>query len=134
MNVEFVILSYLIGMAADWILQVDWQARNKSKWDKNDNKKISAIAVISHSLIYAVVTSFSVLLLMNYMRVFWIVFLTLFISHTFIDTRIPVKWIMRHIKRMKPEQIYDYQNYGFMHIGIDHRLHEMVIVILGFII
>jgi len=55
------------------------------------------------------------------------IFWTLFISHAIIDTRIPVKWIMR-FKGMSKEQIYDYQNYGFMHIGIDHRLHEIILL------
>ena len=57
---------------------------------------------------------------------------TLFITHAIIDSRIPVKWIMR-LKGMTKEQINDYIGYGFMHIGIDHRLHELVIFILSIV-
>lgn len=35
---------------------------------------------------------------------------------------------------MTKEQIGDYDQFGFMHIGIDHRLHELVIFILSFVI
>ena len=134
MNVAFVVLAYLVGMAVDWILQVNWQAFNKSRWDKEDNKWVSAAAVLSHSLVYALVTSLAVLLPLGMMVDFWLVFAVLLVTHTLIDTRVPVKWIMKHIKRMTDEQIADYQNFGFMHIGIDHRLHELVIVVLGFIV
>lgn len=35
---------------------------------------------------------------------------------------------------MTDDQINDTANFGFMHIGIDHRLHEAVILILALII
>lgn len=35
---------------------------------------------------------------------------------------------------MTDKQINYFQNYGFMHIGIDHRLHELVLLILAFIV
>jgi hypothetical protein len=60
-------------------------------------------------------------------------FFVLLITHIIIDTRIPVKWIMR-FKGMSWEQINDYQTYGFMHIGIDHRLHELVLLVMAFIV
>jgi len=134
MDVSFVVLAYLVGMAVDWILQLDWQATNKSRWSKNDHKWVSTAAVVSHSFVYALVTTLVVVLLLNLIPEFWLLFLTFFLTHTVIDTRIPVKWIMKHIKRMSDKQITDYKNYGFMHIGIDHRLHELVIVVLGFIV
>ena len=34
---------------------------------------------------------------------------------------------------MSREQIDDHVNFGFMHIGIDHRLHELVILILSIV-
>jgi amino acid transporter len=134
MNVSFVVLAYLVGMAVDWILQLDWQATNKSRWGRDDNKWVSVAAVVSHSFVYALITTLAVVLLLNLIPEFWFIFLTFFVTHTLIDTRIPVKWIMKYIKRMSDEQIADYQNYSFMHIGIDHRLHELVIVVLGFMV
>lgn len=133
-NVEFLIVTYLIGLAVDWIFQVDWQAVNKSKWGKDDNKKESAWALLSHALTYALWTIAIVRLFVRITNLSAIIaFIVLFVTHTLIDTRIPVKWIMK-FKGMKEEQINDYTNYGFMHIGIDHRLHELVILILSIFI
>jgi hypothetical protein len=132
-NVEFLIVAYLVGLFVDWVFQWDWQAVNKSKWGKNDNKIISFTAVISHSATYAFITTIVISLLLNHTLNLFIIYNTLLISHAIIDTRIPVKAIMR-FKGMTKEQINDYQNYGFMHIGIDHRLHEMVLLILACLI
>ena len=129
-NIDFLVIAYFVGMFVDWVFQWQWQAVNKSKWGKNDNKILSFCAVISHSFIYASFTTVATLYLIKDWSNLWLVFWTLFISHVVIDTRILVKWIMR-FKGMTWEQIYDYQNYGFMHIGIDHRLHEIVLLVLA---
>jgi hypothetical protein len=132
-NFDFLIVAYFISMFVDWVFQWQWQAENKSKWGKDDNKLKSLIAVTSHSLIYAILTTtFSLFIIHKYDK-FLIAFLFLLITHTVIDTRIPVKWLMR-FKGMNTQQIYDYQNYGFMHIGIDHRLHEICLLILAMLI
>jgi len=55
-NVEFLVIAYFVGLFVDWIFQWNWQAINKSKWSKNDNKLLSFCAVISHSVIYAMFT------------------------------------------------------------------------------
>jgi len=128
-NIDFLVIVYFVGMFVDWVFQWQWEAFNKSKWSKDDNKLLSFCAVISHSFIYASFTSIATLYLIKDFlnHDFWLVFWTLFISHAIIDTRILVKYIMR-FKGMTREQINDYQNYGFMHIGIDHRLHEIVLL------
>jgi len=134
-NVEFLVVSYIVGLFIDWVFQWQCQAVNKSKWSKQDNKFISFVSLISHSFIYASFTTIISLYLIKDYSIyhFWLVFDILFISHAIIDTRILVKWIMR-FKGLTNEQIYDYQNYGFMHIGIDHRLHEIVLLILAIFI
>jgi hypothetical protein len=131
-NIKFLIVTYIIGLFVDWVFQWNWQAVNKSKWSKGNNKWLSLLAVSSHSFIYAILTSIFTLWIVfgSPIHSFWLVFLVLFITHTLIDTRIPVKAIMR-FKGMSVEQINDYQNFGFMHIGIDHRLHEIVLLILA---
>jgi len=129
-NVEFLMISYIIGLFMDWIPQWQWQAVNKSKWGKQDNKLLSFWAVSSHSFIYAILTTIVTLYLIKDFSSLYVVFFTLLISHIIIDTRIIVKYIMR-FKGLAWEQIYDYQNYGFMHIGIDHRLHEIVLLVLA---
>lgn len=133
-NINYLIVTYIVSLFVDWIFQTDWQAINKSKWNKNDNREISLIALSSHSMIYASITSLIVFMILRLNHVQYIItIITLFISHFIIDSRIPVKWIMRR-KGMTYEQINDTVNYGFMHIGIDHRLHEAVIFILALFI
>ncbi len=132
-NINFLVISYFIGLFVDWIFQWDWQAINKSKWSKGDDKFISVLAVTSHSAVYAIITTFAVLYLMQDFTHTTLVLIVLFISHAIIDTRLLVKLIMK-FKGMSDNQINDYQNYGFMHIGIDHRLHELVLLILSLII
>ena len=134
-NIEFLIVAYFISLFVDWIFQWDWQAVNKSKWVEG-NRVNAFFAVVTHSLIYATLIGF-ILYVFPFKLVpsntYDLVWYTLFLSHIIIDTRIPVKWIMR-FKGMSWKQINDTQNFGFMHIGIDHRLHEIVLVILAMLV
>lgn len=134
LNLEFLVVAYFISLFVDWIFQWDWQAVNKSKWNFNDNWRHSFFALGTHSFVYAILTSglLSSLGIITVVQGF-LVFLVLLVTHLIIDTRIPVKWIMRW-KGMTDKQINYFQNYGFMHIGIDHRLHELVLLILAFIV
>ena len=132
MNIEFLVISYFVGLFVDWIFQSDWQASNKSKWEKSDNKHNSFSAVISHSAVYAILTTYIVNFCTNISNINAVIMiLVLFITHMIIDTRIPVKYIMK-LKGMSDDQINDHVRYGFLHIGIDHRLHELVLFILSF--
>lgn len=38
-NINYLIVTYIVSLFVDWIFQTEWQAINKSKWNKNDNKK-----------------------------------------------------------------------------------------------
>jgi len=64
-NVDFLVVAYFVGMFVDWVFQWNWQAFNKSKWSKQDNKILSISAVTSHSFIYAVFTTVSTLYLIR---------------------------------------------------------------------
>ena len=133
-NVEFLVVTYFVALFVDWIFQWEWQAVNKSKWSWPGDTSLSMTALLTHSLCYAILTStiVSLIIKMDTLDILIMVDILL-LSHIIIDTRIPVKWIMK-FKGMSDEQINDYTNYGFMHIGIDHRLHELVILILSMII
>lgn len=133
-NIEFLVVAYFIGLFVDWVFQWQWQAENKSKWGASENKSKSLLALISHSFVYAFLTAGSLLMLTAIsLSSFTLVFLVLLISHAVIDTRIPVKWILK-FKGLSDEQIVDYQNFGFLHVGIDHRLHELTLLILAFFV
>jgi hypothetical protein len=133
MNINFLVLSYFVSLFVDWIFQWDWQAVDKSKWGKKDDKLLSFEAVFTHSMVYSLLTITIIALLLNGFSHVYLVFFILLLSHMIIDTRIPVKLIMR-FKGMSWEQINDYQTFGFLHIGIDQRLHELILVILSFIV
>lgn len=128
-NVGFLIVAYLVSLITDWVFQSEWQAVHKSKWSKDDDKLTSLAAVSSHAAIYTLIVANVTHMLYPYHHI-GIVLTVLFISHMIIDTRIPVKLIMR-LKGMSKDQINDYNNFGFMHIGIDQRLHELVLLILA---
>ena len=130
-NVEFLVVSYFVTLFVDWVFQWQWQALNKSKWERGSNYFKSAIAVVSHSFIYTLLSSGIIALVTSpTWATIHLIFWVLFLSHVIIDTRIPVRWIMK-FKGLTDEQIMDYANYGFMHIGIDHRLHEAVLFVLA---
>lgn len=133
LNLNFLVVAYLVGMFVDWVFQWDWQASNKSKWSKTNNKLISFMALITHSANYAFLTTLIVAYLINDIFSIQMVFYVLFFTHAMIDTRLPVIAILR-FKGLTKEQINDTKTYGFLHIGIDHRLHELVLLILSYFI
>jgi hypothetical protein len=135
-NLEFLVVTYFVSLFVDWIFQWEWQASNKSNWGIKDKKVFSKgfMALITHSAIYAIITTVIVSLLIGLSDTESDIMLAvLYVTHILIDSRIPVKNIMK-FKGMSDEQINDYTNYGFMHIGIDHRLHELVILVLSIFI
>lgn len=139
-NIYFLIICLIVSKAVDWIFQSQWQANNKSKFDKKDDKYASLVALITHSAMYAIITTLIVGLILNWNSsiALWetktsLIAVILFLTHLFIDTRIPVKWIMR-FKGVTKEQINDIQNYGFLQLGIDQILHEITILVLSFFV
>lgn len=132
LNIGFLVCTLIVGLFVDWVFQTQWQAQNKSKWGE-DASWDSFCALYTHSWVYAWVTMWTVGM-MGFlpMASATMVLLVLFTSHFLIDTRIPVKWILRR-KGMTEEQLND-PHFWMMHIGIDHRLHEIVILVLAFIV
>lgn len=134
MNVEFLLCAYFISLFVDWVFQWQKQAVNKSNWVKG-NRLEAFFADFFHSMIYAVLTSFGVYFCILFGASFsfpWWLFHVLLVTHFIIDTRIPVKAIMR-FKGISKEDMSN-PRMDFMHIGIDHRLHEMVLLVLAFFI
>ncbi len=134
MDIKFLITAFIISQFVDWVFQWQWQALNKSKWGRADDKRKSFAALMSHALVYSAITTIALFALsvISTDNV-CLVFFFLLITHGLIDTRVPVKWLMR-FKGVTPEQIGDSINFGFMHIGIDHRLHEISLLILALLV
>ena len=130
-NIPFLVVCYTVSHIIDWILQWDWQAINKSKWGLKDNKILSAAALLTHSVTYAlcVVAICMIIGVLGDDKV-GITLAYLFITHALIDNRWIVKKIMK-FKGMKDSQVNDVVNFGWMHIGIDQRLHELSILLLS---
>jgi len=59
-------------------------------------------------------------------------FTILLSTHFIIDNRIIVKLLMKS-KGMSKELIEDVQSTGFLQIGIDQRLHEIVLLLIAII-
>ena len=140
LNIKFLIVCYIVSAFVDWVFQSEWQASHKSNWTKGN--RIDAFdAVLKHSLIYSGLTLFFTMIILGLMGYgmdlkpehVWIIGITLFITHMIIDTRVPVKLIMR-AKGLTKDKIADVQKTGFLQVGIDQRLHEFVILVLAIFI
>lgn len=92
-------------LVADWVLQTDWMARNKLR--------LRHPAAWTHASIHAVCLS---------LALGWQAGLILAIVHMLIDTRVPVDWWMRVVKKCKqvPET-------AFVGIWLDQTLHIICI-------
>jgi ABC-type Fe3+ transport system permease subunit len=142
LNVELLLVLLIVGAAVDWILQWQWQAMNKSKWNGKRwggecalQRKRSWAALLTHCLTFAFVTTTAVAFLVPGFygtHAMTQCFYGLFLSHILIDNRYPVKWILR-MKGLSWGEI-EGPDYGYLHIGVDQRLHELAALILAFIL
>jgi len=123
MNLEFLVVALLVSKLVDWIFQTQWQAENKTrKWD----------ALYTHSLMYSGLTSLFLTVIIRASYAYVSVFMILFLSHIVIDDRWIVKRIMM-FKGMTKHQVYS-KEYGWLELGIDQRLHELVILGMALVI
>ena len=131
MNLELLVVALVVAKAVDWIVQSQWQAENKTK---------KMVALWAHSMWYATTTW--IILLILFTSTFYrndftslVFFLGLFISHAIIDNRWVVKQIMIHVRHLTKEQVYGVeQKWAWLEVGIDQRLHDLVVVALVMVI
>ncbi len=57
MDIKFLITAFIISQFVDWVFQWQWQALNKSKWGRADDKRKSFAALMSHALVYSAITT-----------------------------------------------------------------------------
>jgi hypothetical protein len=94
-------------LVADWILQNDWMARNKTKlWHP---------AAWSHAAVHALCLG---------LALGWPGGLVLGIVHLLVDSRVPVSWWIRHFKKcgQAPEV-------GTIAIALDQTVHIVCIAV-----
>lgn len=98
----------VIHVIVDWLLQTDWMATNK--------QSIKHPAAWVHSGMHAA----------GLLLVFpWYLALGVGLSHLLIDTRHPVGWWIKHVKRMPKST----PTYTHVEIWLDQIFHVSVIVI-----
>jgi hypothetical protein len=123
MNLEFLVVALIISKSVDWILQTKKQAENKTT---------DTVSLLWHCLTFAGITSIILLVILGASYPYISVLLLLFGSHIIIDKRYIVKKIMMW-KGLSRHQVYS-KEYGWLQIGIDQRLHELVILVIAMVI
>ncbi len=125
MNLEFLVAALIIGRAVDWIFQTKYQAENKT-WN--------FWALFEHSMFYSLITMW--ILVMFGITVPGLtagyIWGTLLLSHMIIDNRFFVKFLM-YMKGLTWEEVNS-KEYGWLQIGIDQILHDVVILLIALVI
>ncbi len=122
MNLEFLVAALIIGRAVDWIFQTKYQAENKT-WDLR--------ALFEHSMFYSLITMWILVMLDITVPglIAGYIWGALLISHMIIDNRLFVKFLM-YVKGLTWEEVNS-KEYGWLQIGIDQRLHDIVILLIA---
>jgi hypothetical protein len=107
-----VLIGHLIG---DWIVQTDYQAANKMHhWKANQQ----------HMLGYHI-SLFVFCALSMPLRAVWIVILVSWVTHSFIDRRWPVKYLMKWTRS------YPFSQTTAGVILVDQALHLSILLFMG---
>ncbi len=106
--VDVLVWAIVIHLVADWLLQTDWMACNKTN--------LSHPAAYAHSGLHAV----ALLLIFP-----WWLALGVGVTHLLIDTRKPVTWWIEKVKRMPLTTPV----YTHVEIWLDQIFHILILVL-----
>lgn len=95
----------VIHLVADWLLQTDWMALNKSDWRHPAAWLHGSIHTLGLCLVFA-----------------WPLALGIGLTHLLIDTRKPVLWWIGRIKRIPPNT-----QPVFVEVWLDQVMHVTVL-------
>lgn len=110
-------VAHLIG---DWILQNDWQAKNKNK---------SWWALISHVLIYHILILLVLLYFVGPQPAVYVAVVLLAISHLVLDRQATIIWLMQRFHNSgngAPER--------WLMVAFDQALHIVLLGITAFVL
>lgn len=108
-SAELLLWGIIAHLVADWPLQIEWMAINKTNWKHP--------AAWAHAGVHGIFMVF----------IFpWHLGLLLAISHLWIDTRTPVFWWMRVIKRMDRDD----PRTAMVETWLDQVFHIMMIALV----
>jgi len=112
---EVLLMAHLIG---DWLLQTEWQAKNKEyNW----------MALVIHILIYHIIIVLALVIFFNFDKIMllWIV-LSMAVIHAILDRRKSVIWLMKTL-RITAER----EPSGWLLIAVDQSLHLLLLGIVA---
>ena len=104
---ELLVWALIAHVVADWLLQTDWMAVNKVN--------------LRHPAGYVHAGVYTLFMLPLFP---WFLALLIGVTHLFIDTRGPVHWWMRNIKRVSSGA---YATTGFVESAVDQAFHVVVL-------
>jgi hypothetical protein len=104
---ELLVWALIAHVVADWLLQTDWMAVNKVN--------------LRHPAGYVHAGVYTIFMLPLFP---WVLALLIGVTHLFIDTRGPVHWWMRNIKRVSPSAN---ATTGFVESAVDQAFHVVVL-------
>lgn len=125
-NLQLLVILLLIGAIVDVLFQFEWVFKNKD--NITSDSKVRNYTLFLHSFVYATLTYiFTLLILQRDHGVHvWII---LFLSHLYIDSRIPINFILK-FKGVLEKDYRNNKDYGYLIMAVDQRLHELVILII----
>lgn len=116
---ELLVWALIAHVVADWLLQTDWMAVNKVN--------------LRHPAGYVHAGVYTLFMLPLFP---WFLAILIGATHLFIDTRGPVQWWMRTVKRMPPGggsgrsgagSPGAYTNSGFLESAVDQAFHVVIL-------
>lgn len=103
---ELFVWAFVAHLAADWLFQTEWMVIHKV----NLRHPAGYVHATVYALFMALVFPPLIALLIG-------------VTHLLVDTRVPVRWWMRVVKRMRE----DSPGTGAVEMGVDQVFHIMVI-------
>lgn len=116
---ELLVWALIAHVVADWLLQTDWMAVNKIN--------------LRHPAGYIHAGVYTLFMLPLFP---WAIALLIGVTHLFIDTRGPVHWWMRTVKRIplgggtelpSAQQPSAYAKLGFVESAVDQAFHVVIL-------
>ena len=110
---ELFVWAFVAHLAADWLFQTEWMVIHKV----NLRHPAGYVHATVYALFMALVFPPLIALLIG-------------VTHLLVDTRVPVRWWMRVIKRMGE----DSPGTGAVEMGVDQVFHIMVIAFFALVL
>jgi hypothetical protein len=109
---ELLVWAIVIHIVADWLLQTEWMAANKTDL----RHPAGWVHAGSYALLMALIFPLGAVLLIG-------------VAHLLIDTRVPVTWWLRVVKRVREEQ-----RSPILEMAVDQSFHVVILAIAALLL